>query len=75
VASRAREKSLATLVADAEKSYESQRADYKLGIVTNIDVLQAIRQVEDAKRRLLAAGVESHINSIKLAVASGDLSL
>jgi outer membrane protein TolC len=75
LASRAREKSLATLVADAEKSYESQRADYKLGIVTNIDVLQAIRQVEDAKRRLLAAGVESHINSIKLAVASGDLSL
>lgn len=75
IASRAREKALATLVADAEKSYEFQRADYKLGVVTNLDVLQAIRQVEDSKRRLVAAEVESHINAIRLAVASGDLTL
>lgn len=75
LASFARVKSLSNLVGDAERSYDSQRADYKLGIVTNLDVLQAIRQVEDAKRRLLAAQVEARINVTKLAVACGDLSL
>ncbi len=67
------EASLRLLVSEAEKSFKSQRADYALGIVTNIDVLQAIRKVEDAKRRLLASEVESRINLQKLRILSGEV--
>ena len=56
-----------------KKSLDSQRRDYKLGVVTNLDVLQSIKQLQDAERTLLAADVECRLNKVRLYVAVGSI--
>lgn len=69
--SLARMKSLEKVVEVSRKSYESQRRDYELGVVTNLDVLESIRQGREAYRQLLAAQSALKINAARLAVAAG----
>jgi outer membrane protein TolC len=69
--SQAQVKALDRLVAAAKLNYESQREDYKSGVVTNIDVLQAIKQMEDARIRLHDARKTAQIDAVKLSVAAG----
>lgn len=65
---------LGELVKASEKNYQSQRDDYQLGIVNNLDVLQGIRSLRDAKRKLLLARIQEMTNVARLAVAAGGLS-
>jgi outer membrane protein len=66
-------RSLNALVSSTKKNYESQKKDYELGVVTNLDVLQSIRQVQDAERRLLEANVNQALNLSRLRAAAGDI--
>ena len=61
------------LVDAIEKDYTAQKADYSLGVVTNLEVLQSIRELQNAKRRLLRVRIDEQISKIKLQVAAGDV--
>lgn len=69
--SRSEKSQLKKLVATTQKNYESQKKDYSLGVVTNLEVLQAIQQLQNAKRRLLKASIDEQVNRVKLLVAAG----
>ncbi|MDL5048414.1 TolC family protein [Oscillatoria amoena NRMC-F 0135] len=56
----------------AIQNYQAQQADYELGIVTNLDVLQSFRQLVETQRRLVEANVNTKLNLIRLHVAAGD---
>ena len=62
---------------EAEKvtaqNFEIQSRDYELGIVANLDVLDALRQKNEASRRLLDAEMDARVNLIRLHVAAGRL--
>lgn len=47
--------SLKMLKETAEKNYGLQKTDYENGVVTNLEVLQAIQQSQDIKRRIVRA--------------------
>lgn len=66
-----RVKQLERSVDTAGKNYESQVADYQNGVVTNLDVLAAIRGRQEARRRLLQARVNEKLEMIRLRVAAG----
>lgn len=67
-------KSSKSLVESSRKNYESQRKDYEVGVVTNLDVLQSIRQKQDAVRRLLQAETDLRVDLIRLQIAAGGVS-
>ncbi len=62
-----------TFVAATEKSYEAQRRDYKEGIVNNLDVLQALQDYRQARRRLIEAEMQAALADVGLQVATGDV--
>jgi len=64
---------LKKLLTTSQQNLESQRKDYELGVVTNIEVLQAIQRTQDARRDLLEAKIECELNLSKLGVAAGSL--
>ena len=66
---------LQKLLETRRKNYTSQRRDYELGVVTNLEVLDAIRNVQEAERRLLEAKTRLRTNVVELQVAAGDLLL
>jgi outer membrane protein TolC len=51
--------SLEKVTQATDKSVQLQRRDYELGAVTNLDVRQALRAAENAKRRLLERKTEA----------------
>ncbi len=57
----------------AKKNYESQRRDYTNGIVSNLDVLQAIRQMHEAERALLDSETLVRLNRVRLEVQAGGI--
>lgn len=61
-------------VAKTKKNYESQKHDYTTGVVTNLDVLQSIRQLREAQRRLTQADIQRQVNRIRLKASSGEFS-
>ncbi len=70
-ASRAQVQALAALLDAAQKNYQSQKNDYALGVVTNIEVLQSIRSIQEARRRFIAAESSTRVSHIRLEVAAG----
>ena len=63
--------SLQKLKLAAEKEYQAQREDYQLGVVTNLEVLTAIQQVQNAERRILESEAGLRAAAAKLEVAAG----
>ncbi len=55
----------------AEKSYQAQIQDYRLGLVTNLDVLQAMSAYRDARRALDQLKYNARINLARLESATG----
>ncbi len=55
----------------AEQNYQAQNRDYDLGVVSNLDVIFALRQLSDAKRQLFDAEMETRVNMIRLHIAAG----
>lgn len=70
---KAQASALKELVSTSRRNYESQRKDYSLGVVTNLEVLQAIRTTQDSERRLKLAELELDLNHQRLDVAVGGL--
>jgi outer membrane protein TolC len=57
----------------AKKSHDAQRREYRLGLVTNLDVLNAMNLMQTAKRAWDDVGVESQRRYVALVVATGAL--
>jgi outer membrane protein len=72
-AARSEAARLKKLLEATRKNYQSQRKDYELGVVTNLEVLDAIRSVQNAERRLLEAETTISRNFVRLQVAAGVL--
>lgn len=58
-------------VATAQANYQAQLADYELGVVNNLDVLEALQQLHQTRRDYAAARYANRIDLIKLHVAAG----
>jgi outer membrane protein len=56
--------------ASARKNYETQRHDYRLGLVTNLDVLQALTTFQENQRALDRARYTAKLNYLRLQAAS-----
>jgi outer membrane protein len=56
----------------AKNSYEAQRRDYRLGLVTNLEVLQALTAFQENQRTLDRARHNAKLDFIKLQAATGD---
>lgn len=61
-------------LAQAEENYRLQKSDFSLSRATNIDVLQALRQVYELKRQAIDVDAEIKTNHVRLQVTSGSLS-
>lgn len=68
-------RALETLVASRRKNHELQRQDYTLGVVTNLEVLNAIRDLYDSERQLREAKATVALEETNLSVAVGGLPL
>jgi len=55
----------------AEKSYREQSREYRLGLVTNLDVLQALNAVQETRRALLRAQLGAKLDFARLEAAAG----
>jgi outer membrane protein len=62
---------LTTATALAERSYQEQTKDYRLGLVTNVDVLQALASALESRRALNRATFTLRSDLIVLDAASG----
>jgi len=60
-------------VVTAEQNYRQQEDDYSHHIITQLDVLQSLRQLNDLMRRLQAGEIAMKRNLVRLHVATGDL--
>ncbi len=54
----------------ARKNYEAQRHDYRLGLVTNLDALQALTAFQENQRALDRARYAAKLNHLRLQAAS-----
>lgn len=54
----------------ARKNYEAQQRDYRLGLVTNLDVLQALTAYQENLRALDRARFTAKLNYLKLQAAT-----
>lgn len=54
----------------ARKNYETQRRDYRLGLVTNLDVLQALTAFQENQRALDRARYMAKLNHLRLEAAA-----
>lgn len=57
----------------ARKSYESQVEEYRLGIVNNLDVLQALNIMQQAKANFDTALLQTKLNVLKLKVVTEEI--
>jgi len=74
VTSARRERVQATRLRDtATRNLTVQRKDYSDGVVTNLEVLSAIRRVQDAERQLLAIDAALGRATAELEVAAGGI--
>ena len=71
VSSRLEEKALADAAEASRKSYELQNEEYRLNLVSNLEVLEALRQYQVVRHRLNGAQYEARKRFWKLKVASG----
>lgn len=66
---------LAELVTANKRNYASQKKDYELGIVSNLDVLQALKRLHDSERRFKGAELKYKLSQFKLDIAAGGYNL
>lgn len=66
----ARVAALDTATAAARRNYEVQLRDYRLGLVTNLDVLQALTAFQENQRALDRARYTAKLNYIRLEAAA-----
>lgn len=57
----------------SQENLNVQTEDYKLGRISNLDVIDAMRRLHDVRRRLLNAQNDVRINFVKLHVQAGQI--
>jgi outer membrane protein len=57
----------------AEENTKAQSADYRLGLVTNLDVLNGLENLQEARLSLEESQLAAHVAAAELAVAQGTL--
>ncbi|MDR1191172.1 MAG: TolC family protein [Verrucomicrobiales bacterium] len=62
---------LSVASASAKENYQAQQHDYELGRSNNLDVLVALTNWHQLRRRLLATEIQARANLINLEVAAG----
>ncbi|MBL0059601.1 MAG: TolC family protein [Elusimicrobia bacterium] len=72
-ASREEAQALEEAYGASQKSYEAQRREYRLGLVTNLDVLNAMNLMQAAKRAWIDARVEVKRRYVALIISTGAL--
>ncbi len=75
VASLRREEALRIAASKAQENYQSQVGEYRLGLVNNLDTLQALRDWEEQRLNDNASHYETKLNYLQLKISSGDLNL
>jgi len=55
----------------ADENCRVQTEDYKLGVASNLDVLDAMKQLYDTRRRLLGMDMDTRVDLIRLHVSAG----
>ena len=68
----ARVRALTQALEATEESYQMQVAEYRLNLVSNLDVLEALQILQDARRDLIQALHDAHRLYWKLQVACGE---
>ncbi len=68
-----RKKTLGKALQSAELSYHLQTQDYKLNVVNNLDVITAIQNLEDVRRRYIHTSYESKRFYWQLLAAAGEI--
>lgn len=58
----------------AEANAKAQAADYRLGLVTNLDVLNGLENLQEARLQLEEGRLETHLAAAELQVATGEVS-
>jgi TolC family type I secretion outer membrane protein len=54
----------------AQRSYDAQKKEYRLGLVTNLDVLQALNTLAADQRAWDDARLDAQLNAVALAIAT-----
>jgi outer membrane protein len=67
---RAQLEALATATDTARRNYETQTREYRLGLVTNLEVLQALTAFQENQRALDRARYSAKLNYVKLQAAA-----
>lgn len=57
----------------AQENYELQKRDYELGRASNLDVLVALTNLHETRRRHVNTMLQTKVNAIALQVAAGDV--
>ncbi len=57
----------------AEENYALQQDDYALGRASNLDVLSALAQVQNFRRRAVLAEMQARASLVRLHVAAGEV--
>jgi outer membrane protein len=68
----ARAHALEQALASVEENYRLQREDYRLNLVSNLDVLRALQELEEARQDLIGVRYEAKRLYWLLRVAAGD---
>jgi outer membrane protein TolC len=68
-----RKKSLGQALKSAELSYHLQDKDYKINVVSNLDVITAIQNLEDVRRSYIHTSYESKRFYWQLLTAAGEI--
>ncbi len=74
VSSRAEVEAFAQAVSAAEEDYRIQMEEYRLGLVNNLQVLEVLDRLQQARRDLAEAHARAHVDRVRLAVATGGVS-
>jgi outer membrane protein len=56
----------------ARKNYEAQQKEYRLGLITNLEVLQVLKTLEDLEIQRLRTQATSKLNDVNLHVTIGE---
>jgi len=56
----------------AERNYKVQQREYRLGVVSNLDLLRLLTEMQDVRRQWLVSRANARLNDIRLRVAMGE---
>src|SRR5262249_12853658 len=56
----------------AQKNYTVQQKEYRLGVITNLDLLQLLTNMQNVRGQWLVSRANARLNDIRLRIAMGE---